>query len=220
MDTSKLNLSSSCQIPILSHYYKSYLPQNGLFVEVGAYDGESYSNTSGLADAGWRGIYVEPVPEYAQKCLLRHQGNNVSVFNYAISDTVGELDLHIGEALSSASNETIDAYANMDWASGQKFESTVTVKSLTLDVFLSSIQVQPNFDLLVVDVEGFEESVFKGFSISTWRPKMMIVELIDYHPSFIANKKLQQSSKKVREFILGNDYKQVYSDFINTIFII
>jgi FkbM family methyltransferase len=220
MDISKLKLSRSCQIPILTHYFECYLPQQGTFVEAGAYDGESYSNTSGLADAGWRGIYIEPVPEFAQKCLLRYQANNVSVFNYAISDTAGELEINVGEALSSASKDTVDAYTTIDWAAHVKFESSVIVKSLTLDVFLSSIQIQPNFDLLVVDVEGFEENVFRGFNLKIWRPKMMIVELNDYHSSFNSNEKLQQSSRIVRKLILDNDYKQVYADEINSIFTI
>ena len=221
MNISNLKLSKSCQIPILSHYYETYLPQHGVFVEVGAYDGDSFSNTSGLADAGWRGVYIEPVPDFAQKCLLRHQGNNVEVFNYAISDSEGELEIQLGEALSTASKATVSAYSEIDWAKHVVFEKRkITVKALTLDLFLASVQLKQNFDLLVVDVEGFEENVFKGFNLSMWLPKMIIVELNDYHPSFNLYPELQKSSKYVRNYILDNNYKQVYADVINSIFII
>ena len=46
------NLSPTCQIPGLDKIYEEYFGDTlGLFVEVGAFDGESVSNTSGLADA-------------------------------------------------------------------------------------------------------------------------------------------------------------------------
>ena len=45
----------------------------GTFVEIGAYDGESFSNTSFLADLGWNGLYVEPVPKFAALCRARHR---------------------------------------------------------------------------------------------------------------------------------------------------
>src|SRR5262245_29035772 len=57
-------VSNSCQIPNLREQYESLglSPHTGYFVEVGAFDGESFSNTSFLADQGWSGLYVEPVP--------------------------------------------------------------------------------------------------------------------------------------------------------------
>ena len=47
------SLSKSCQIKNLSNIYEKLFGPNkldGYFVEVGAYDGESFSNTSGLAE--------------------------------------------------------------------------------------------------------------------------------------------------------------------------
>src|SRR5258706_14970608 len=52
-----------CQIPILEGLYEQLFGQraDGCFVEVGAFDGETYGNTAGLADLGWTGLYIEPV---------------------------------------------------------------------------------------------------------------------------------------------------------------
>jgi hypothetical protein len=78
--TKRYPVAATCQIP----FFRS-LPElldfvfgyktNGVFVEVGAYDGESFSNTSGLADIGWTGHYLEPIPAYAAACAARHAGN-------------------------------------------------------------------------------------------------------------------------------------------------
>src|SRR5579885_680685 len=69
--------TQTCQIPILGGLYEHLFGErtDGTFVEVGAYDGETYSNTSSLADLGWRGVYVEPVPSSVARCRQRHARN-------------------------------------------------------------------------------------------------------------------------------------------------
>ena len=49
--------------------------EDGVFVDVGAGDGESGSYTAMLADVGWRGVCAEAVPEAARACRARHAGN-------------------------------------------------------------------------------------------------------------------------------------------------
>ena len=82
---------TSCQIPQLGELYEKLFGQrrNGRFIEIGAYDGESFSNTSFLADLGWHGIYVEPVQQYAQICARRHQSYNIRLLNCAVGDRPG-----------------------------------------------------------------------------------------------------------------------------------
>jgi len=201
------------------HYYEKYLPQVGTFVEVGAYDGDAFSNSSCLADAGWSGYYIEPIPEYALKCELRHAKNRVKVFHLAISDSDGTLELNLGEALTTASSDTLAAYKDIHWAKQVAFDRKVRVPTMTLDKFLHANSIAAGFDLLIVDVEGFEEKVFGTFDMGYWRPKMMIVELNDYHADFIPAPSLQSATKRVREKILGSRYMQVYADAINTIFV-
>jgi hypothetical protein len=46
---------------------------NGVFVEIGAFDGETASFTCFLADIGWTGHYVEPIKRYLINCLNRHK---------------------------------------------------------------------------------------------------------------------------------------------------
>jgi FkbM family methyltransferase len=90
-------LANTCQVPFLSSLSDVYTfvfgyKTDGLFLEVGAYDGESFSNTSGLADIGWAGHYFEPVPEYADAARERHAGNapRVQVHTVAVSEKDGD----------------------------------------------------------------------------------------------------------------------------------
>ena len=175
MDVSGLKLSPSCQVPLLLHYYEKYLPQVGTFVEIGAFDGESFSNTSCLADAGWNGSYIEPIPDYAKRCETRHINNAVRVYNLAIGDTEGFLEINVGHALTTANEETLLAYRDIEWSKNHKYEGKLSVPVLPLNEFLRLNNIAAGFDLLVVDVEGFEEKVFGTFDLGYWQPTMIIV---------------------------------------------
>ena len=216
---SNLILSKTCQIPTLSHYYERYFDRPGIFVEVGAYDGESFSNTSGLADIGWEGHYIEPHPDFAQKCLHRHTKNNVKVYPFAIDSIPGMKTLHVGDALTTMSDVTRNAYDSIPWARHVNFDSSIQIQSIRLDDMLNATGIPKAFELLVVDVEGYELNVFNSFDIDEWKPKMVIVELNDYHPSFWHDEQLTRPSKIVRSYLTLNSYLQVYADHINTIFV-
>jgi len=76
-----------CQVRGLDAIYNAVFGnlKHGVFVELGAYDGQSVSNTCFLADLGWRGVYVEPIPEFASACATRHWRNlNITVVNAAV----------------------------------------------------------------------------------------------------------------------------------------
>jgi len=66
------------ELPVLGGLYELMFGErrDGSFVEVGAFDGETYGNTACLADLGWRGVYVEPVAKACERCRARHAGTS------------------------------------------------------------------------------------------------------------------------------------------------
>jgi FkbM family methyltransferase len=212
-------LSSSCQIKDLDQIYTQYFglfTNNRFFVEVGAYDGESVSNTSGLADAGWRGIYVEPVHHNYLSCLERHKGNDVIVSNLAIGLEEGVQQIYTNGLLSSL-DET-HAEIGVNKFNYPNYSKDVCFQ-LRMDTFLKKYDVPYDFDLLVVDVEGREDQVFYSFNLNEWRPKMIIVELVDDHEYFVSDIQIQNRVKELRQFINDSSYREIYRDDINTIFV-
>ncbi|TWT95622.1 FkbM family methyltransferase [Neorhodopirellula pilleata] len=214
--------SKSCQVKQLDQIIGSRfdLKRPGHFVEVGAYDGERFSNTSWLADNGWRGVYVEPSRQFSQLCRLRHLFNDTQVLNLAAGEEEGEVMLMQSEALSTMCEGTFDEYGRIPWAKKQlkkqlKHQATRVCR---LDSLLQETKTPVGFELLVVDVEGYEENVFKGFELSHWKPKMLIVELCDVHPDFADNEQLVDSATRVRHSILEAGYTEIYRDEINSIF--
>lgn len=209
-----------CQIAGLGHLLELYLGRrnSGTFVEVGANDGIYVSNTWGPATRGWRGIMVEPVLELARQCEVNHRGHpNVTVVHSAVGPpSVEQIEIHVAGALSTASTEVLAEYKDLDWARGQLMGLRTVVPCVTLDSLLADMDVNSGFDLLVVDVEGFEKQVFEGFDLSRWKPLMMIVELTDSHQT-LRSRALDDA--RLQDFIVQNGYAIVYKDSANTVFV-
>ncbi|MEM6364501.1 MAG: FkbM family methyltransferase [Planctomycetota bacterium] len=228
--------TKTCQVPKLNQLIQQHLCETAgqrsattqldkppQFVEVGAYDGERFSNTSWLADAGWRGVYVEASPYFASRCQSRHRFNDVSVINVAAGSETKHADMVQNGSLTTLCQATLKQYEAMKMTSSQSNDPSTTpanrVPVKKLDELLDANRVQPGFDLLVVDVEGYEEQVFLGFDLRRWRPRMMIVELCDVHPKFESIPEMAQPASRVRQRIMEAGYRVVYQDQINTVFV-
>jgi FkbM family methyltransferase len=212
----------NCQIPNLAGKWQALFGRriSGYFVEVGAYDGENYSNTSCLADVGWSGLYIEAVAEFAERCRIRHKNNaDINVIAAAASDLEGSAELFLGDTLTTLNQDRPNVYNGIGWASGFHNGESETVRTATLDSLLEAHKVPARFDLLVIDVEGAEEKVLSGFDLLRWRPRVMIIELEDFHPDFEDHFEIVRSARRVREQILYAGYTEYYRDIINTIFI-
>ena len=213
-------VSKSCQINTLNDIYTKYFgyPSKGYFVEVGAYDGEFVSNTSCLADHGWQGLYVEPIYDHYLKCLDRHDKNDVIVANVAIGLEEGETTIYYGDTLTTLDKDQVKRYSEMDVFQHISFSTTVC-DQMRLDTLMEKLESPKEFDVLVVDVEGKEAEVFETFELDDWKPKMLIVELEDEHPSFQKYEDLVDRIKNLREYILNKGYVEIFKDHINTVFV-
>lgn len=212
---------ASCQIPGLGEKYEELFGFNcrpaGTFVEVGAYDGQTFSNTCFLADLGWRGLYFEPVPEFAALCALRHIGNHVAVMPYAVGARPAQVDLHLGGTLTTTSSRQVEVYNQIPWAQGNHIGAVISVPQLRLDSALDLAKLPYDFELLVVDVEGGEGAVFEGLD-SRWRPKVIICEIEDEHPDLARFEDVRERAVTLRRTIEARGYREFYRDPINTIF--
>ena len=212
--------SANCQVPDLGAKWEAIFGRRteGFFVEVGAYDGESFSNTSCLSDAGWGGLYVEPIEEFAEKCRRRHAGNpRVHVINTAASDEAGRAEIFVGDTLTSLIGEQVADYEKIDWAKGLHRGESREITTDRLDTILSDGSVPVSFDVLVVDVEGAEEKVMLGFDVARWRPKVILIELEDEHPDFRDNVRVVSAVSSIREHLRAAGYSVYFKDHINSL---
>lgn len=215
-----LNVSLSCQIKNLADIYNKYfnLAKSGVFVEIGAYDGESFSNTSCLADIGWRGVYVEPVEEFYNKCKKRHEFNNVTVLNNSVGSIEEEIQIYVAGCITTTKLSQLEMYRDVNWLR-DRAQREEKCSQITLEQILKNNSITPNFELLVVDVEGSEADVFNSFSLTSWKPRMLIVELEDMHSAFLKYTEHREEHKTLRKTIIETGYAEVYKDSINTVFV-
>ena len=183
---------------------------DGTFVEVGAYDGRTYSHTCGLADMGWRGVYVEPVPEIAAKCLKNHESNpKITVVEVAAGATFGRIPLYIDRfsCCGSTTNPVVCKNPEM-----------LRVEVMPLDYILECAEISPAFDLLSIDVEFGEVAVLSGFTVKRWLPKMIMIELCET----LGGEKqewAEPARAMCKEMFEPLGYKIVHSDKLNNIYV-
>lgn len=203
-------LSASCQIRGLNVFYERYFPGQrfSTFVEVGGNDGYLWSNTWGLAEIGWRGLYYEPVTELADKCRLLHAHNKVTVINSAVGTCEGAAMLYPGNiATTSRFVAGTDLYAH-----GNSLELAEITPCITLNKSLAEQDIPHNFDLLVIDVCGGEPDVLGGIDLTTWKPEMLIIATHKGHDGWDFN--AEEIDRRVSRW-----YDEVFHDHINSIYI-
>lgn len=210
-------VQDDCQIPTLADIYNTYFHNvdEGFFIEVGAYDGRSWTNTGFLADIGWTGIYIEPVQYHMEMCKANHKNNALIFEQCAIGNKTEYKDIYVAGGLSTFDEQTKNAHDVM-FNQGELQKERIFIQPLS--AILEKYEIHKDFELLVVDTEGYEKEVFDSFDIKEYRPKMIIVELCDVHPSFNDFPEAQHNAKLVRQHIISNGYKEIYLDAINTIF--
>lgn len=141
--------------------------REGFFIEVGANDPYSGSQTWLLEQNGWHGILVEPQASLCEK--LRLARKNARVFQVACSapGKEGEATLHISGGFSTLEKQ-IDSH-------GIQFTGTEAVKVTTLDKVLGAAGAGP-IDFLSIDVEGHEIDVMRGLDFEKYRPSLILIE--------------------------------------------
>lgn len=210
----------TCQVKDLWFLQCKYLGRirNGTFVDVGAHDGRLFSNTWGLALVGWSGLLIEPLPDLADLCRSNHTGHKgVQVIQAAIGAGRNEsIRLYKAGPLTTSNAALVEEYSRLDWARQSLTKEWIDVAELTLDQVLADYKVMPGFDFLSIDVEGNEYEVFQGFDLGYWKPKMLVVEIVDNHPDLQVT---LVSDAQVSEMIREHGYRIVYKDRINTVFV-
>ncbi len=152
----------------------------GFFVEAGANDGVNFSNTYYLEKArSWTGVLVEGIPELYRACV-RHRPRS-RVFNCALvpPELEGEgVTMHYSNLQSVVSGAL--PYEHVEAGLRSQGEETydVTVPGRTLSSVLDEVR-PPRFDLLVLDVEGYEADVLGGLDIARHTPRFALVEALD-----------------------------------------
>ena len=205
--------SITCQIANLNELYNKYFPEktDGIFVDVGAYDGYNWSNVWGLAEIGWHGICLEPIRTFAKQCEERYVGKPITVFNLCAGDFVGETVLYMDPGGVSNTIDEETAKRNPFGFSYDPIPVPITV--VTLTSLFDQIQLPEDFELISIDVEGAELKVLNGWDIDKYRPKMVIIE------THKGQSGKDYNAPEIYRILESHGYSEIQCDTLNSIFI-
>ena len=145
-------------------------------VDIGAHDGESWSNSRPFILDGCNGILVEPIPLPFQQLQSIYIGwNHVKTLCMAASNETGEATLFIGSDGEIGMGSTLCTDQN-EWFDTQRSDESNTVKTDTLTNILANTDWPQNFGLLLVDAEGMDYEVLLSLDFSLWRPEIIVSE--------------------------------------------
>jgi len=163
--------------------------RSGFFIEVGAYDGVTLSNTFFLEQMGWCGILVEPIYPLCVKAAQARQNSRVvhAACSRRGSQGTGRFTIADGVPVLSFLKADPDHVERCIREGAKLVEVDVPV--VTLDDILLHERKQPpagsgawrrnvgwQIDLVSIDVEGGELDVLDGFNLDRFKPKVLVLE--------------------------------------------
>ena len=185
---------------------ESYLNfNNGYFVELGANDGISQSNSYYFEKyREWRGVLIEPIPHNYLKCL-KNRSKRTQVFcNACVSFDYKEkfVEIIYSDLMSSSIGlETDINNPESHTLIGKQFlkrdEDNFNFGAIAnqLNNILLKANAPKQIDFLSLDVEGAEIEVLKGINHNEYRFKFICIE--------------SRSIEKITDYLSINNYLMI-----------
>lgn len=145
---------------------------NGFYVDCGANDGVSQSNTFRLEkEKGWKGLLIDASQVALNKAWEARNHDNVFIHR-ALSNKDDELVMgdFAGDLRGSVG--------------GFHYGERSQVKTATLTSLLRLYGVR-NVDLFSLDIEGHEMEALLGLDFNYCRPKMLVIEVWERQKPYI-----------------------------------
>jgi len=161
--------------------------KTGFYVDVGAHHPKRFSNTFFFYKKGWRGINIDAMP------------NSMSLFNkirprdinleIPISDKKQKLKYYMfNEAALNCFSKELAEKRNGKY--DYKIISEKEMETSTLEEILEKhLPYDQEIDFMSIDVEGLDLQVLKSNNWRLFRPKIVLMEVIDSSINEIADSK-------------------------------
>lgn len=147
--------------------------RDGFFVEFGATDGKSLSNTYLLEKKfGWKGILAEPNPLWHEalkrnrtaaistKCVYSRSGEEVSFMASSYPELGGVVDF--------LRPDEREKYAQTS--------EVIRVPTISLNDLLAEHKAPQNIDFMSIDTEGSELDILENFDFDAWNVQLFCIE--------------------------------------------
>ena len=142
--------------------------ENCTFLEAGANDPVSLSQTYLLEQHGWRGVLVEPVASCCERLRAVREGSQVFQNALGAPEDRGALRLFVPDGVTEL---TRACEAGDEAMPGEHIEA----EFMTLNEVLESAGLA-HLTYLSLDLEGMEDRALRGLDFQRFQPELIIVE--------------------------------------------
>jgi hypothetical protein len=146
-------------------------PSTSWSVDVGAYDGISYSNIHNLIEKGANAIMIEPSivggicePKFEQLKHLPETFPNVIALNYAVIPS---------SYTEEEKNQSISYIEDNDSICGKQREERL--EGMELDDILKGTNIPEDYDILNIDTDRCDHPIWEDHK--KYKPKIVIIEI-------------------------------------------
>lgn len=182
--------------------YATGYKRDGFFVEFGATDGKSISNTLLLEKKyGWTGILAEPNPvwhdslRYNRGCLIT---------DYCVYSKTGEIVEFLASEASDISG--IKAFADKDEHAQNRLKGeTIQVHTISLLDLLKKFNAPQYIDYLSIDTEGSELHILEAFFAEN---TYYDIKVITVEHNFV-----DEIREKLYHLLASKGYKRKFAEF-------
>jgi FkbM family methyltransferase len=152
--------------------------QNGFYIDIGANDGVTASNTCVFEQLGWRGVCVEPQPEIYRQ--LR-KSRNCDCYNAAVSSKSDDCvefviagDHGVNPCSGLADGFTASLRKNINEM--RLKTKTIKVKTMTFDDVMKNYPDVTHIDYMSIDVEGAEADILETIDFEKYSFGFVTIE--------------------------------------------
>ena len=143
--------------------------ENGIYIEIGALDGISHTNTMLLEQYfNWNGILVEPNPQFSSH-LKKNRGNNHLDFSSVSSRSGKKLQLRIAK---NKGHSSLSEFTNL----ATIYEDEFQVDSITLNHLTRKYLLPVKINYLSIDTEGGELKILEIFTFKDYDLEFISIE--------------------------------------------
>lgn len=162
------NYSQNQEQQAILNYFGSHV---GTFLDLGANDGETLSNTRALAELGWCGVLVEPSPTAFAKLKSLYDGQKKGcfyVYNYGIGNHNGKAPFYDSGTLLKTGDTSL--VSTLDKKETKRFDrvtpyNEIEVKVYRWKTFLNRLYIKA-FDFVSIDCEGLDLDILQQMDVS------------------------------------------------------
>lgn len=169
--------------PTLNELIGSFpFSRKGTYLDIGAFDGRSNSNTWHLEKRlDWGGVLIEPVPQFYRKMMqTRSKDRNIFVNCAVVSDRIQarEMIMYVADAMSIGSFSSKDINKHLESAKriGIDTNQKIIVPAMPILEILNQINSPKIFDFCTIDIEGDAFDVISELLKSEYIVNVFLIE--------------------------------------------